>query len=324
MQKDDRFYLSNSRFVPSGTTVLPGPNLDFWGAKCAVDYIETSNPNVADLLTTDEDGVDHLIMLIPRKALRPARTTYQIESQQAANYGTYIHTMCQYSLENDIELEMPSICPKCHKEYWDETKICYCYKDVDGIKISKPHETTNKFMKGLWKWKTKHNVKIIAMEHEVLSKWYGGRLDLVCEMDSYWMTKAWCKKYGIVWYKGIEKQRVVVLVDFKTANSDTYRPNWKYQLAGYRQAWNNREAWDNKEIYPKVQHHGILKFNKKKGTVNYKDCTIYDATRPCTTKPRKADGKLPTEKYMRDYETDLHSFMTYVSSWWSTNRGIRI
>ena len=54
--------------------------------------------------------------------LEYARTAFKQESTEAADYGTYIHTMCQHSLENDIELESP-------------------------------HEMTNDFMKGLWKWK---------------------------------------------------------------------------------------------------------------------------------------------------------------------------
>jgi len=306
--KQDRYYLSGGRYVPSGTTVLPRPDLARWAANCAVDYI---------LLSPSSSCVDisHYGCKIewdPESYFPEARTAYQRESREAADYGTYIHKLCEVSLLNDI-------------------------------KIESPHEMTQKFMDGLWSWKTKHNVKVIVMEHEVLSDWYGGRLDLVCEMNAFWMTKAWCARYDVKWHKGIDKQRVVVLVDFKTANYDVYHPEWKYQLAGYRQAWNKIQTKDSMshgmtlepfnrkdamaatsrylKEWPLIQHHGILKFNKQTLKVNYKDFTIYEATRPTYT---WADGKIETEKYVRTYDIDRQTFNSFVASWWLTKRGIKI
>ncbi len=287
-----RFYKNTKgQFVPSGTTVLGGPPVDImmaWSANCAVDYIETE---ILDIISRDSYLVEDAIYELAPKA----RTAYQRESMEAADYGTYIHTMCQYSLENRIMVESP-------------------------------HELTNLFSEGLWRWIDKHNVKVIAMEHEVVTDLYGGRLDLVCEMDSFWMTKAWCKRYGVDWYKGINKQRVIVLVDFKTGKG-TYYDTWKYQLAGYRQAWNyacvpeHHRNTGNAFIDKTIQSHGILKFNKETGKVNYKCFDEYQATRKCLDKPRKPNGKLQTEKYTRIGDVDDRKhFNNLVDVWWSENQ----
>ena len=298
--KDPRFYFNGQRFVPSATTVLPSPDLKDWAAGCAVDHVLHNNLNTAP----------NCFVIIAGSASLEARKAYRQLSTEAADYGTYIHALCQWSLENDI-------------------------------KIESKHEMTQKFMDGLWAWKIKRNVVVIAMETEVTTDLYGGRLDLVCEMDSFWMTKAWCKKYNVEWYKDIDTQRVIVLVDFKTGKSSYYN-TWKYQLAGYRQAYNEmmsrraekllredsglgERAWDRFDLLREgqlIQHHGILKFNKDTMKVNYKDFTIYDATRYKVLDKRKANGKLPTEKYIRDYERDRKTFNAYVSQWWLTNQGV--
>lgn len=289
--KKDRFYESNGILVPSGTTVLPRPYLAKWAANCAVDCIGREWEMFANL--------GEILEFPAEDTYSNARTAFERESMEAADYGTYIHTLCQYSLMNDIQ-------------------------------IVSPHEMTSNFMAGFWVWCYKHNVKPIAMEHEVLSKWYGGRLDLVCEMDSFWMTKAWCKKFGVEWYKGIDKQRVIVLVDFKTGKSSYYE-TWKYQLAGYRQAYNDEVCiyGQDKAImgYYKanaVQHHGVLKFNKETGKVNYKDFTVWETTRTVQDAHRLPDGSLRTEKYIRDYETDRATFNALVGLWWLEKRGIII
>jgi len=296
----DRFYYNEKtgQYLPSGTTVLPKPFLAQWASDCAVNYIEQEvRDNNGDYFLCDP---------------LPARTAYKQESMEAADYGTYIHKLCEVSL-------------------------------TDNIRIESPHELTDGFMDGLWKWKEKHNVKVIAMEHTVITETYGGRLDLVCEMDSFWMTKAWCKKFGVEWYDGIRKQRVIVLVDFKTGKSSYYE-TWKYQTAGYRQAYNKEiaemaegfalETNSMKEIDGEftdsalpifkqyisdngIAHHGVLKFNKDTGKVNYKDFTVYEATR---TNPKTKEK----EKYIRDYEMDRQTFNSLVSNWWLQKRGIKI
>jgi len=303
----DRFYFNGKRHVPSGTTViglLDKPALVPWAANCAVDYV-IRGAKISSKVTKEGDdlGVGKVTEYqIFDWDVNDARTAYKQESTEAADYGTYIHKLCEVSLTDDIQ-------------------------------IDSPHDMTQKFMDGLWLWKTKHNVKVIAMEHEVLSEWYGGRLDLVCEMDSYWMTKAWCKKFGVEWYKGINKQRVIVLVDFKTGKG-AYYDTWKYQLAGYRQAYDSSIPWttrtedllvinglmttcDVSERIGEIQHHGILKFNKETMKVNYKDFTEWQTTR---TNPET----LEKEKYIRTYETDRATFNSLVANWWLTKRGIQI
>ena len=282
----DRFYYNENtgQYLPSGTTVLPRPDLTQWGANCAVDYIVDSR-EAQDFLCGDPHSVPTWNII--SKHWDKARPAFLRESIEAAEYGTYIHTMCQYSLENDIELESP-------------------------------HEMTDKFMKGLWKWKVKYKVKVIAMEHEVITDTYGGRLDLVCEMDG-----------------------VVTLVDFKTGKS-SYYDTWKWQIAGYRQAYNemvdvdaDEYGWwcddspgndDEEECYNRdaeyklihrIQTHGILKFNKKTMKVNYKSFDSYSATRTNPETKKK-------EKYTRTYETDRQTFNSLVANWWLVNRGIKI
>ena len=267
-----RYYKNKDRFVPSGTSILLKPYLAQWASNCAVDYIK--------------DGIEYCgneVYELPD--FTKARTAFKRESMEAADYGTYIHTMCQYSLENDLELESP-------------------------------HEMTNDFMKGLWKWKEKHKVKVICMEKELVGEWYGGRLDLVCLLDG-----------------------VVTIVDFKTGKG-SYYDSWKYQVSGYRALWNklvvansmatfrgHRDkliAYIDKRI---IQTHGILKFNKEKKTkgysTNYKCFDEYKATRP-KVDGKRVNGKVETEKYTRTWTDDLRVFNDLVRLWWSTNTGVEI
>jgi hypothetical protein len=285
----DRFYWNGTHNVPSGTTVLPSPHLAQWAANCAADFVDK---------WSDDMGQIHDPQIIDL-----ARKAYKQESTEAADYGTYIHLLCELAL-------------------------------MEGLDIESPHELTQGFMKQFRAWVNKHNVKPIAMEYEILMPKYGGRLDLVCEMDSFWMTKAWCKRFGVEWYKGIEKQRVITLVDFKTGKGSYYE-TWKYQLAGYRQGWdcsmcdNCTERGDRECHNPstcglrlsrQIQHYGILKFNKESGKVNYKDFTVWETTRDVATEPR-VDGELKKEKYIRTYEDDRKTFNTLVDLWWMQKRG---
>jgi len=296
MKDNARFYWNGSRFVPSGTTVLGKPDLSMWAANCAVDYtLDNSIWLKAEIV----DGKPTGWLKVNTNAMTKARTAYERESKLAAGFGTFIHWMCEQVLLKDKWITIPKKWVVNDDKHW-ELEV-----DVD---------LTREFMHGLWKWKEKHNVKVIATEHEVVTDTYGGRLDLVCEMDG-----------------------VVTLVDFKTGKS-SYYPNWKYQLAGYRQAWNRNacDLWDEhcsihgrlenckQECRRKIQSHAILKFNKKTGKVNYKCFDEYQATRTIAEGPRKPDGKLPTEKYTRNYETDRKLFNALVAKWWLENRGIEI
>ncbi len=264
--KQDRFYWNGKQHVPSGTTVIglvDKPALRTWAAGCAVDYILDNGVWQKNYILAGNPAVE---LTIDTEMTDKARTAFERESMQAADYGTYMHTVCRYSLENNTKLESP-------------------------------HEMTQKFMDGLWAWKEKHNVKVIAMEHEVVTDTYGGRLDLVCEMDG-----------------------IITLIDFKTGKA-SYYDTWKYQLAGYRNGWNGSAVTvipkDGAYLYPKIKHHGILKFNKKTIKVNYKDFTEYQATR---TNPET----LEKEKYKRTYKEDLATFMACVRLWWGINRGIEV
>lgn len=278
-EKKDRFYWDGKQFVPSGTTVLERPYLAQWAANCAIQYIEDND------ISTEPNS----LRMVSGSTLLEARTAFLRESEKAADYGTYIHTLCKYSLEHDILIESPD-------------------------------EMTNAFMKGFRRWVKKHEVKPIAMEQEVIGDGYGGRLDLVCELDG-----------------------VVTLVDYKTAKQDAYWPNWKYQIAGYRAAYNtlvcikalrhaagidddkanfsiildekNKKTCNEYRNKHFVKAHGILKFNKETWSVSYKDFTEYSATRTNPETKKK-------EKYTRTYETDRDVFNALVKLWWYKKRGI--
>ncbi len=268
MDKKDRFYFNGREWLPSGTTVLERPYLAQWAANCAVDYIKDFW-DYGDMEAEDFDK---------------ARAAFQRESIEAADYGTYTHTLCEYSLRR-------------------------------GLLVESPHEMTNDFMKGFWAWAKKHKVKPLAMEQEVIGTGYGGRLDLVAEVDG-----------------------IITLVDYKTGKG-SYYDNWKFQISGYRKAFNQeisaaylrlplkQRCQEEMERHNarKIQAHGILKFNKEKTktkgySVNWKTFDEYSATRT------KADGKfingkLETEKYTRTWEMDLNVFETLVKLYWWKKRG---
>ncbi len=251
MRDKTRFYTnSKGEKVPSGTSVLPKPYLAQWAANCAVDYLWENSPK------WPIDGNDNTVLALRQDVMDKVRTAFEQESREAADYGTYIHTLCEYSLKN-------------------------------GIQLASPHKMTGMFMAGFWVWCYKHKVKVITMEHEVVTDTYGGRLDLVCEMDG-----------------------VVTIVDFKTGKG-TYYDTWKWQLAGYRQAWNDTVM--NKGV---IQNSVVVKFNKETMKVNWKSFNEYQATR--------TNLKGEKEKYTRTYDMDRGAFNDCVRLWWSTQRGMEI
>lgn len=287
----DRFYWNGTRYVPSGTTVLPRPDLKQWAADCAVDYVE----NVWD----NEKYTSQWLL---EGDFLKARTAYQRKGMEAAHYGTFIHWMCQRYLETGE----PEPIPAEFTITEDDGETCVIQIDVELTKkfmegfSYKTKGGKIKYTDGFYNWCKVHNVKPIAIEHKVTTDLYGGRLDLVCEMDG-----------------------VVTLVDFKTGKG-TYYDTWPLQLAGYRNGWNSGVMnlaynFDYIKIHGslacKIQAHGILKFNKANGKINYKDFSSYERTR---TNPET----LEKEKYERNYETDLKTFMACCQLWWLVNRGM--
>ena len=308
MFKDNqRYYWNGSRQVPSGTTVigqLDKPFLRQWAANKAVDWLWEHSP----VWPVDDDTV---VKCLRTDYTDKARSAYQREGQLAAGYGTFIHSLCEQYLTSMTPLVIP-------EQYTIEVD------KGDDIIVDTPMKLTKGFMegfdykteklkiekhaKGFYEWVAEHKIKPIVMEHEVVTDTYGGRLDLVCEMDG-----------------------VVTLVDFKTGKG--YFPEHAYQLAGYRQAWNAEikrlmgmaGGHEYDALEEKLVHrHGILLFNKATGKVTYKDYTEYQATRTVAECPRKSDGSLPTEKFTRNYKTDVRVFNDCVRLWWSRNRGMEI
>ena len=251
-RKEPRFYPTQNGMVPSATTVLSvlnKPMLMPWAANCAVDYV-IDNSDVNATLSGElgtwkcYDAYCHI--------LDEARTAYKRESKESMNYGTYIHTLCKYYFET-------------------------------GTEIESPHEMTDKLMKSFYVWYKKHSVVPLETETAVYGDSYAGRVDLVCLMRQYWMSKKWCENNGYEWHRGIEKERTVILIDFKTGKG-SYYTDWPLQIAGYRKA-----------VPFDLNHHGILKFNKETMKVNFK----------C---------------FSPSYENDYKSFMDLVRFYWRQNQ----
>jgi hypothetical protein len=254
-----RIYHKDGKAYPSVTSILSALEKNAllqWAANCAVDYLEGVNYGMHVWGASHKDF---------------ARTAYKRESMEAADYGTYIHTLAEYYFKTGIEIDLPAICPRCRREFRGKRPEGCCYQ-INGAgpmiptKLCEPHEQTNKLMKSFYKWVKKHNVKPIETEVVVFGENYAGRVDLICEMDAFW-EKPKSKKDQ----KKFIARRVVVLIDLKTGKG-SYYPSWYLQTAGYRDAW-NMKASHFKMILPLVRHHGVLKFNKQTCRVNYKDMT---------------------------------------------------
>lgn len=270
-RSNPRFYPTPNGKVPSITTVLSvlsKPMLVPWAANEAVDYIEANLQSAMYL-----EGMKRTEVI---DFLTPARTAYKRKSEEALAFGEDMHSLCEV------------------------------YMGLGITRVSFGSEALEKLFWAFHDWYKKHNVKPIAIEQVVIGEGYGGRVDLICEIDSFWMTKGWCKKNGVEYYKGIRKQRVVTLIDFKTGKG-TYYPEWGLQVAAYRSAYNKApcenipcpdgiKGCEYCQYGTKVRHHGVLKFNKETLKVNYKD-------------------------YTPEYETDLKSFLLLKDFYIAVNLG---
>ena len=247
-----RYYQTPNGKVPSVTTVLSlldKPFLKRWAANKAVEYIIKGALVTSKVIKQgDADGIGkETEYTIHDWDINKARTAYKQLSTEAADYGTYIHTLCE------------------------------CY--FKGQEIESPHEPTQKLTKSFYTWCKKHNVKPIETETVVYGDGYAGRVDLICEIDCFWY-KSKDKKDQ----KAGRRRRVVALIDFKTGKG-TYYPEWGLQTAGYRIAYNQSQTTKflgdelGVDLSGRLssdfcaQHHGVLKFNKDTNRVNYKDMT---------------------------------------------------
>ena len=260
------YFDSNGKSVPRATTILDQlskPALIQWAANVAVDSVH---------LTLSAKPWD--VSLYP--LIDQAKYAYKQESREAVEYGSYIHKLCELYLRT-------------------------------GQKIESPHEMTQEFFNGTGNKRVKFNgfydfckkthLKPLLMEQVVIGEGYGGRFDLICEIDKFWEKS---------------DERVVTMIDFKTGK-DTFYETWGMQLAGYRRAWNKTACSFRSEKACKgrdceacpsnrhlqggpilTYHHGVLKFNKTNNRVNYKDFT-------------------PT------YEKDWKSFKCLTELWWLRN-----
>ncbi len=227
-----RYYVHNGVQLPSVTsilTLLSKGALIPWAANCAVEYI------IGKTVHNIGHELAHEVHL-------EARTAYKQASIEAADYGTYIHTLCEYYFK--------------------------------GYEIESAHEQTQKLMTSFYAWCKKHHVVPIETEVVVYGDGYAGRVDLICEIDQFWYKSKDKKDQELG-----RRKRVVALIDFKTGKGSYYN-EWYLQTAAYTWAYNGmqcQEAIDNPKytglIHKCVRSYGVLKFNKETCRVNYKDFT---------------------------------------------------
>ncbi len=236
-----RYYTYDGKQLPSVTsilTLLSKGALIPWAANCAMD-------KVASYVSTQST---HIFLHQWQDVFDQARTAYKQASIEAADYGTYIHTLCEYYFK--------------------------------GYEIESPHEQTQKLMTSFYAWCKKHNVKPIETEVVVYGDGYAGRVDLICEIDQFWY-----KSKDKADQKLGRRKRVIVLIDFKTGKG-SYYAEWPLQTSAYRRAWDKsiacehfdgcgkfRDSTCKKHCFDIIQYHGVLKFNKETCRVNYKDMT---------------------------------------------------
>ncbi len=236
-----RYYTHDGKQLPSVTsilTLLSKGALIPWAANCAVDDV---NARLKWISVEDHEGLLLIDGWLGPENLKPARTAYKQASIEAADYGTYIHTLCEYYF-------------------------------TTGIPIESLHEQTQKLMTSFYAWCKKHNVKPIETEVVVYGDGYAGRVDLICEIDQFWY-----KSKDKADQKAGRGKRVVALIDFKTGKG-SYYPEWPLQTSAYKHAWNNHwVAYGKGSANKFVDYHGVLKFNKETCRVNYKDMSgTYD------------------------------------------------
>ena len=187
-----RYYTHNGVKLPSVTsilTLLSKGALIPWSANCAVDSLVNNAYSFGIGKTAD------------LAAISLARTAYKQASIEAADYGTYTHTLCEYYFK--------------------------------GYEVESAHEMTQKLMTSFYAWCVKHHVKPIETEIVVYGDGYAGRVDLICEIDQFWYKSN--DKNDQKLGRG---KRVITLIDFKTGKG-SYYPEWFLQTAAYRKAWNH-------------------------------------------------------------------------------------
>ncbi len=242
--------------VPRVTLIVGQLDLPFlrqWAANEAAKFMLDDNTTKGETIEELRDNI-----------YNEARYHYKDLSKQAMDFGSCLHHILE------------DWCRVSKTPMWGPIEAIW------GVKLT---ELLTDWFDLFILWSNKHNLVPIEIEKTVFADDYAGTMDLICEIDSFWMTPGWCKKNKVEYYKGIRKQRVVTLIDFKTGKGSYYE-TWGYQIAAYKAAYNDQRCGhygtgactengcitcpdgNNQKLAP---HHGVLKFDKDTGRINYKD-----------------------------------------------------
>ena len=208
-----------------------------WAANCAVDYLLNIHPEKLYLAQGDS--------YIPNRAWEEARLAHEQIKDDAADFGTWAHTLCEKWMNKDKPGWIEAA-GQCQKEL-DEQSYHKCMALVESFKL----------------WANKNTIEPVHTEIVLHGDGYSGRCDLIAYRTD---PKT--------------KERVLGLYDIKTGKG-SYYPEWGLQLAAYAEAYDDMkyEEWI-KDPYDTptsnfseldIDEIGIIKLNKDTLKCNFSE-----------------------------------------------------
>ncbi len=214
-----RFYPVGDKQLPSVTTIcglLGKPALKKWSANMAVEYIKSHLPFGYH---AEEHRFDK------------AKKAFIRESMEAADYGTFIHTLCEMYLRT-------------------------------GLFTTTPHEQTNKMLLNFAVWCKKHNVEVVVLEEKIIGDGYAGRTDLICWIDSFWDKKSQKKRVLAV----LDIKTSKAYYPEMGLQVAAYRAGYSVSLIARAM-----QEYKENILSKIPTHCGIIRIDKKSCRVNFKD-----------------------------------------------------
>lgn len=201
-----------------------------WAANCAVDFIDKHLSCPPQHLP--EDGNDYFDAV-----LNDARHAHETIRDDAADFGTWAHKLCQLWLERKPEEYMIAEA-RCMEEIKGDFDKCITL--VESFK----------------EWAVKNKLEPVHTEIVLHGEGYSGRCDLIA-----YRTDPKTKK------------RVLGLYDIKTGKG-SYYPEWGLQLAAYAESFEEM-VFNGILDYPHdeigIEEIGIIKLNKDTLKCNFSE-----------------------------------------------------